>query len=87
MEIGYTRNMTVDELITAEVARQDVSWGTQDYVPDDRWIEIVLDEFNDLRWAVRIRQIEKEDHDIDHELIQTIATLYRWYRARNVSLS
>jgi len=76
--------MTINEQILAEVARQDESWGVQDYLPTDRWMEVVTDEFNDLRWACRTRLMEKEGHDIPDELIQTIATLYRWYRGHYV---
>lgn len=72
--------------VNREVDRQDKSWGKQDYVPDDRWMEIVEDEFRDLKWAVRLRaefgHVEKKEHDINHELVQTIATLTRWLRAR-----
>lgn len=75
--------MTMDSLLD-EVARQDESWGEQDFVPDDRWLEITTDEFNDLRWAVRMRalgqHVEKTNHDIPHEMIQTMAALFRWYR-------
>lgn len=73
---------TIEQLIEAEIARQDASWGEQDYLPTDRWMEVALDEINDLRWAVRARILEKDKHDIDHELVQTIATLSRWLRAR-----
>ena len=78
-----SNDSTILHDIQIEVDRQDESWGPQDYVPDDRWIEIVQDEFNDLRWIVRTLVVEKDTHDINHELIQTIATLIRWYRARN----
>lgn len=74
--------MQLASLVQEEIERQDESWGDQAYVPNDRWMEIVTDEFNDLRWAVRIRWTEKDDHDIDHELVQTIATMFRWLRAR-----
>lgn len=77
--------MLFQDQIQQEIARQDQSWGAQDYVPDDRWVEIATDEFNDLRWAVRVPLVLKEGHDINHELVQTIATLSRWYRARNPS--
>lgn len=74
--------MDVFDRIKEEVARQDEAWGFQDYVPDDRWIEIAMDEFNDLKWAVRVPIVVKEKHDVEHELVQTISTLTRWLRAK-----
>ena len=76
------KEISIFDAVEEEINRQDESWGDQSYVPDDRWMEIATDEFNDLRWIVRVCITEKENHDIDHELIQTIATLSRWWRSR-----
>ena len=65
--------------VEAEYIRQEESWGdTNEHIPDDRWIEIALDEFNDLRWAVRTCN-PQPGHTIAKERAQLIAVLIRWH--------
>jgi hypothetical protein len=71
----------VEEAIVNEMERQNDRWGTQDPIPDDRWMEIATDEFNDLRWSVRTCG-EVDNHTIDKEMTQLIAVLIRWQEAR-----
>lgn len=64
--------------IATEIERQIVKWGdSNDNIPDDRWMEIALDEFNDLKWAVRTRN-EVDGHTIAKERAQLISVLIRW---------
>jgi hypothetical protein len=65
-------------MIKKEVERQNSLWGKQEYIPDDRWLEIATDEFNDMKWAVRVCRIENKGHDISHERNQLMAVLVRW---------
>ena len=66
------------EDIAREIARQIDKWGNANaHIPDDRWVEIATDEFNDLRWAVRTC-IESDNHTIAKERAQLIAVLVRW---------
>ncbi len=65
--------------ILSEVQRQRDLWGAANAaLPDDRWLEIALDEWNDLRWAVRSRA-ESPGHTIAKERVQLIAVLLRWH--------
>ncbi|HEX8762903.1 MAG TPA: hypothetical protein VF733_04055 [Candidatus Saccharimonadales bacterium] len=68
----------VNDEIAAEISRQNEKWGAVNTnLPDDRWLEIATDEFNDLKWAVRTRN-EVEGHTIAKERTQLIAVLVRW---------
>jgi hypothetical protein len=69
-------------LIESEVERQAERWGDSNlHLPDDRWLEIATDEFNDLRWAVRTRN-EIQGHTITKEAVQLTAVLIRWLERR-----
>lgn len=64
--------------IHTEIDRQLEKWGASNAnIPDDRWLEIATDEFNDLRWAVRTCN-EVDGHTISKERAQLIAVLIRW---------
>ena len=65
------------EKIKVEVKRQDIIWGDQKNVPDDRWLEIVEDEFRDMRWAVKTCSTTKK-HTTKDERLQLISSLIRW---------
>lgn len=68
----------VPDDIGTEINRQIEKWGDANaHIPHDRWIEIVEDEFKDLRWAVRTC-IESDNHTIAKERAQLIAVLVRW---------
>jgi hypothetical protein len=65
-----------------EIDRQMEKWGDSNAnIPDDRWMEIATDEFNDLKWAVRTCN-ETENHTIAKERAQLIAVLVRWHNDR-----
>jgi hypothetical protein len=64
-----------------EIIRQVTKWGnSNDHIPDDRWMEIATDEYNDLKWAVRTC-MEVDNHTIAKERAQLIAVLIRWHNA------
>lgn len=64
--------------IQKEIERQIGKWGNANAnIPDDRWIEIAADEFNDLKWAVRTCA-EVNNHTIAKERAQLVAVLIRW---------
>jgi hypothetical protein len=64
--------------IVREIERQMMKWGaSNDNIPDDRWMEIALDEFNDLKWAVRTCN-EVDGHTVAKERAQLIGVLIRW---------
>lgn len=68
----------IPEEILDEIDRQREKWGdSNSFIPDDRWMEIATDEFNDLKWAVRTCN-EVEGHTIAKERAQLIAVLIRW---------
>lgn len=73
--------MTIEEVmaeIQVEAVRQDKKWGASNAnLPDDRWLEIAQDEWNDLAWAVRTRN-EVPGHTISKERAQLVAVLVRW---------
>lgn len=72
------KRITVPDDVAEEILRQIEKWGDANaHIPDDRWIEIALDEFNDLKWAVRTC-IESNNHTISKERAQLIAVLIRW---------
>ena len=69
----------IPEDVADEIKRQRDKWrDTNDNIPDDRWLEIATDEFNDLRWAVRTCN-EVPGHQIAKERAQLIAVLVRWH--------
>jgi hypothetical protein len=71
-------NFQLPPEIAQEIERQISKWGnSNDNIPDDRWMEIAIDEFNDLKWAVRTCN-EVEGHTIAKERAQLIAVLVRW---------
>ncbi len=71
-------NFQLPPEIAQEIERQIGKWGnSNDNIPDDRWMEIAIDEFNDLKWAVRTCN-EVEGHTISKERAQLIAVLVRW---------
>lgn len=63
--------------IQEEIARQEARWGSQEHIPDDRWMEIAEDEFKDLKWATRT-VAEINGHTIEKERNQLISVLIRW---------
>jgi hypothetical protein len=64
-----------------EIKRQVEKWSDSNRAcDDDRWLEIAIDEFNDLRWACRTRA-EVDGHTIAKERAQLIAVLIRWHLA------
>lgn len=68
--------------LNVEIVRQVTEWGdSNDNIPDDRWMEIAIDEFNDLKWAVRTC-LEVDNHTIAKERAQLIAVLIRWHNVR-----
>jgi len=69
----------IPEDVSDEIRRQSDKWGDSNQdIPDDRWMEIATDEFNDLRWAVRTCN-EVPGHQIAKERAQLIAVLVRWH--------
>jgi hypothetical protein len=70
--------MRLPDDVIAEIERQIEKWrNANDNIPDDRWLEIALDEWNDLRWAVRTCA-EVDNHTVAKERSQLIAVLVRW---------
>lgn len=75
--------MSAFEKIDGEVGRQDKLWGDSNTnIPDDRWMEILTDEYNDLKWAVRTCA-EVPNHTIEKELTQLAAVAARWLGAKS----
>jgi hypothetical protein len=62
-----------------EIERQEEKWGdANESLDDDRWLEVCMDEWNDLRWATRTRA-EVPGHTMAKERAQLIACLIRWH--------
>lgn len=74
----------IDELfekIKNEIDHQEGTWGSQKDIPDDRWMEIIDDDYKDLKWAVRTRN-EIPKHTMGDERLQTLTMLIRWHLCR-----
>ena len=72
-------NFEIPEDVLDEIERQIGKWGESNAnLPDDRWLEIAMDEWNDLRWACRTRN-EVPGHTMAKERAQLIAVLVRWH--------
>ena len=67
--------------IKKEIERQESKWGSQKDIPDDRWMEIIDDDYKDLKWAVRTRN-EIPKHTMADERLQTLTMLIRWHLYR-----
>ncbi len=78
--VNQPLNLPAD--VQHEINRQIEKWGEANaHIPDDRWIEILEDEFRDLKWAVRTCR-ESDNHTVAKERAQVMGVLMRWILAQ-----
>lgn len=64
--------------IDDERARQLELWGSQDHNADSEWYLIAAEEFGEIAKAI----LEKDEDNLEVEIIQTIAVLQAWMEAK-----
>ncbi len=68
---------TIFNAIDAERDHQDAKWGEQNHA-DDYWLGIVMEEVGEVAKAV----IERDDENVEGEIVQTMSVLMGWMECR-----